>query len=387
MKLPRINIAIVSPSITSVTESFIKAHIDFIGGSKIVLYGQYPNMKIDGYSLSELYPEPNRAFEKLESLLPYHIAFRIKHKRRLERSPKKLVERFLITKNIRVVLAEYGFAGSAFVSVCRKLGIPLIVHFHGCDAYRKTPIEKHYKAYKEMFDYVSYVVVVSRDMERQLLGLGASQSKIVYNPYGSHPQFAKLMPDYYSNQLLSVGRFVDKKAPYLTLGTFRIVLGQFPELRLVMVGDGPLLNTCKNLSKSWGIEDKVNFPGILPHGQILSLMAQSFCFIQHSVVADDGDSEGTPVAVLEAGAAGLPVISTYHAGIPDVVIHEETGFLVDEFDVKGMANYVKILADDREKAKAIGEKARKHIKENFSMGKHIGTLEQLINMSVENYPE
>src|SRR5690606_35506477 len=103
-----------------------------------------------------------------------------------------------------------------------------------------------------------------------------------------------------------------------------------------------------------------------------------FCFLQHSIVADNGDSEGSPVGIIEASAAGLPVISTRHAGIIESVLEDKTGFLVDELDVISMSNYMSQLYKDRELCQIMGEAGRRHIKENFSLNKHLNQINNLI---------
>ena len=104
--------------------------------------------------------------------------------------------------------------------------------------------------------------------------------------------------------------------------------------------------------------------------------------MQHSVRASDGDSEGTPVAVLEAGAAGLPVVATRHAGIMDVVVDGETGLLVDEGDVDGMARCMVQLAREPDVAARLGEKARNHIVAEFSMDDRLGRLWNVIESAI-----
>ena len=83
-------------------------------------------------------------------------------------------------------------------------------------------------------------------------------------------------------------------------------------------------------------------------------MARARVFVQHSVVAEDGDHEGLPLAILEAGAHGLPVVATRHAGIPDAVREETDGFLVDEGDVQAMAVAMYRLAQDAALAARMG---------------------------------
>ncbi|NQT92949.1 MAG: glycosyltransferase family 4 protein, partial [Lentisphaerae bacterium] len=102
----------------------------------------------------------------------------------------------------------------------------------------------------------------------------------------------------------------------------------------------------------------------------------------HSVRSPDGDCEGTPVAVLEAGASGLPVVAKKHAGIKDVVISGETGILVDEFDVRGMSRAMLELARDPGKAGVLGANARERIVSEFSQEQRLGRLAEILEEAV-----
>jgi glycosyltransferase involved in cell wall biosynthesis len=106
-------------------------------------------------------------------------------------------------------------------------------------------------------------------------------------------------------------------------------------------------------------------------------------FVQHSVVAPDGDSEGTPVSVIEAGACGLPVVATRHGGIPDVVIDGETGLLVDEGDVAGMAERMQRLLKEPHTAGLLGKRAREHIQSHYSHTDSIEKLSRLLNSAAK----
>jgi len=198
-------------------------------------------------------------------------------------------------------------------------------------------------------------------------------------PYGPNDKFFDITPAYNCNTFFGIGRFVDKKAPYLTLLAFREVLEKAPDAKLIIGGDGILLNTCRNIMKAYDIDKSVSFPGILKPEETIMFMKNSLAFVQHSVIADSGDSEGTPVGVLEASAAALPVISTYHAGIPDVIINNETGILVNEYDIHAMAAGMIKLIEDKALAKSMGLAGRERIKNHFSMDKYISTLRNVIN--------
>jgi glycosyltransferase involved in cell wall biosynthesis len=145
-----------------------------------------------------------------------------------------------------------------------------------------------------------------------------------------------------------------------------------------MAGDGELLKVSKSLAKACQLESSILFTGVLSPTRIKDHFLHSMAFVQHSVVAENGDMEGTPVAVLEAQAAGLPVIATWHGGIPDVVIHGKTGLLSAEFDIESMADNMTRILREKGLAKQLGEAGRKRVKENFSMEKHLGILQNEI---------
>ena len=292
---------------------------------------------------------------------------------------RKALAVFFRKNAFELVLAEYGPTGAEIVESCRTAGVPLAVHFHGFDAYRENTIRTYAAPYREMFDYAAVLVAVSRDMRDQLVRLGAPPEKVVYNPYGVDTEtFSGSTPATAPPTFVAVGRFVEKKAPHLTVLAFRHVAEQVPDARLVMVGDGPLLNACRQVAETAGLRDRVEFPGVGNRSQIAALMKSARAFVQHSVISPDGDCEGTPVAILEAGASGLPVVATRHAGIKDVVLEGETGLLVDEYDVKAMSDAMLVLAENPEKAGELGANARERIVSEFNREQRMGRLAQIL---------
>jgi len=145
-----------------------------------------------------------------------------------------------------------------------------------------------------------------------------------------------------------------------------------------MIGDGPLLTACKQLAHGLGLQEAVEFLGIKKPEQVAASMREATAFVQHSMRGDLGNSEGTPLAVLEAGASGLPVVSTRHGGIPDVVPWGKTGFLVDEGDLDGMALWMTVLAKNPALAPELGAAARKHICTNYPLEVNISKLSSLL---------
>ncbi|MNG12084.1 GDP-mannose-dependent alpha-(1-6)-phosphatidylinositol monomannoside mannosyltransferase [compost metagenome] len=124
-------------------------------------------------------------------------------------------------------------------------------------------------------------------------------------------------------------------------------------------------------------------PGVLSKEQFSDYIENALAFVQHSVTAINGDQEGTPVAVLEASASGLPVIATFHAGIPDVIVDGETGLLVAEHDVDAMTQKMMLLLSNKELAKQLGKNGKERIKTHFTMEKHLKTIDALITKAIE----
>jgi glycosyltransferase involved in cell wall biosynthesis len=283
------------------------------------------------------------------------------------------------------VLAEYGTTGVQTFEACQHLGIPLIVHFHGFDASERGTLKEHANTYPSLFAEAAAIIAVSRVMERRLVFLGASPEKVHYNPCGVDcEEFKGAEPAKAPPIFLSVGRFVEKKAPHLTLKAFAAVQRAVPDARLRMIGDGALLPQCRTLAKELRIDEFVTFFGTQGKSFVQKEMQNVRCFVQHSVTAPSGDSEGTPVGVLEAGASGLPVVSTRHGGIPDVVIDGETGFLVDENDVDRMAERMTRMATSPGLAETLGLRARKYIQDNFSSERSLGHLWSIIESAIAN---
>jgi colanic acid/amylovoran biosynthesis glycosyltransferase len=286
-------------------------------------------------------------------------------------------------QRIDAVLAEFGPTGVAVMGACRRLGLPLVVHFHGYDASDRRVLERYAAGYSALFREAAALVAVSHEMRRRLTGMGAPPARVHYNPCGVDcEQFAGSEPARSPPLILAAARLVEKKAPQLTLAAFAEALRQHPEARLRMIGDGPLLGECRRLSARLSINHAVTFLGRQPHHVVAEEMRRARLFAQHSVEAASGAAEGTPVAVLEAGATGLPVVSTRHGGIPDVVADGETGLLVEERDVAGMARQMLRLLRDPARAAELGAAARRHVRANFSSSRSIGRLWAIIESSV-----
>lgn len=294
----------------------------------------------------------------------------------------KALVRFFSKKRINVVLAEYGPTAVSVMEACRLANIPLISHFHGYDAYRESLIQDLSQPYKNLFDISAAIVGVSRHMCNQLIDLGAGRNKVFHNPCGAEisdklcATLSTSLPRFFM-----VGRLVEKKAPFISLLAFSRLVSDVPDAELEIVGEGPLKSSCMQLARALGIDNRVIFTGAKPHDYVLQSMAKATCFMQHSVMAPDGDMEGTPVGVLEAMGMGLPVVSTRHGGIQDVIEEDITGVLVDEYDAKAMYNGMREIIHDPERAQEMGSRARAAVLAQWTSAKSISRLWTIIQQA------
>jgi len=282
-----------------------------------------------------------------------------------------------------VVLAQYGMTGTLLAPICEATNTPLVVHFHGHDATRDSVLAHYGEDYRKMFKVAAATIAVSEPMRKKLLGLGANNATLHVNRYGIDcEKFFGANPETAGPTFLAVGRFTEKKAPYLTLLAFKAVLDKVPTAQLRCVGDGALLGMCQDIATATGIAHAVTFLGKQTHEVIQNEMRSARAFVQHSVTAADGDSEGTPVAILEASATGLPVVATKHAGIPDVILNGKTGLLVDERDVDGMAKEMIRIATEPQTAREMGAAGAAHIREHLTLQQSISRLHDILSKAV-----
>jgi glycosyltransferase involved in cell wall biosynthesis len=219
-------------------------------------------------------------------------------------------------------------------------------------------------------------------MKETLISYGIPATKIRVLRCGVDPDHFTLRSRIPKNPMFfSVGRFTEKKAPYLTVLAFAEARQVLPEARLVLAGDGELLEATANLAIALDISKSVEFVGVQTPAQVADWMGQATALVQHSITPrfgpKAGDKEGTPVAVMEAMMSGLPVIGTNHAGIGEIVEHRKTGLLVEERDIHAMAKAMIEIHSDPVVAARLGATAREKAVQIYSKGFYIAALESL----------
>lgn len=366
-------VCIVSEEPPTITETFIQAHIDRLPARVIFLHGLKP-----------------RIGSRNALSMPRQLLYKV-GREFLGHSLNRMLtaaysEAFRRCRAI-AVLAEYGPSGAMVLDACRRAEVPLVVHFHGYDASVKAVLNEYAEVYRLLFAQAAAIIAVSRVMKGKLISLGAPAEKVHYNPYGIDcVKFSGGDPAVAPPLFVAVGRLVEKKGPLLTIRAFGLVHRSHPDARLRIVGDGPLLGECLHLVQRLGLGEAVTLLGPQSHEAVHREMRGARCFVQHSIEAASGDCEGTPLAILEAGAMGLPVVSTLHGGIPDVVIQDVTGLLVREGDVEGMARAMTGLLEHPPLAARLGAAARERVVRHFSVERSLARLSKIIESCVRIAP-
>lgn len=368
-----IKIAIVTNGRNKPMGTFSRNYIEMLPFKKIVLFGGFVPFFYKGTSLRK------------QKWQRYWLTFlALKNQQRFDTLIKNRLKKILLKEKIDCVLAEFMNTGAAVREVCEDLKIPVVSNVLGYEINQYEVLKRNESSYKKLANYKSMVVPVAKNMIPKLQELGFSDSQIIFSPLGARDEFFEIKPNYHSQTILAIGRFTAMKSPHSTIKAFHKALIQFPNAKLIFAGDGELLASSKKLVADLGILNNIDFIGwISPQAQ-LELLAQSVIFIQHSITTETGDAEGTPVAILEASAAGLAIVSTKHGGIIDTVIDGKTGFLVDENDWNTMGDHLIHLLGNPELIKRLGENGRKFIYENFSMRKHIEQVKTAIESLVSS---
>ncbi|MET0342788.1 MAG: glycosyltransferase [Polyangiales bacterium] len=262
-----------------------------------------------------------------------------------------------------VVLAQFGTNGRAAVTL-RDIGLldaPIATTWLGYDLSRI--IKTHGKGYyASLFARGDLQLPLSAHFRERLIGLGCPAEKISVHPLGIDPRrFAFTPPTPPQGgapvRIITVCRLVEKKGLEYALRALVEVARRGHAFEYHVVGSGPLREPLEALARELGLS-QVTFHGAQTRDAVVKLLAGAHVFLAPSVTARDGDEEGVPTAIKEAMAVGLPVVSTYHAAIPELITDDVSGMLVAERDVPALAHKLTAMITAPERWRAMTEAAR-----------------------------
>ncbi len=283
-----------------------------------------------------------------------------------------LVCALMETKKFDVLHCQFGTLG-IIGAMCKETDIfqgSVVVSFRGADITRG--IQGHGE---ELYSYIGHHVdrllpvcnyfadkLIAHDCPEEKISVLRSGIDLDDFPYSerSHPENGVI-------RFLSVCRLVEKKGLWYSLQAFSKVYQHHPNARFTIVGDGPLLAKLRELVTALGITHVVHFEGRKSREQLLDYYRNHHLFVGASVTSESGEMEGIPNALKEAMACGMPVISTFHSGIPELVVPGESGILVPEKDVAKLAEAMRRLLEQPETWVNMAKKARKVIEDQYDL--------------------
>ena len=271
-----------------------------------------------------------------------------------------------------LIHAHFGFTAYKLMLLKHFMRIPMVVTFGGTDLASHAVRPKTGDLYRVLFDVVEQLVAVSEDLRQSAIQLGCPPDKIITIHRGVDTgafQFADRASDGERElRILMVSRLSKKKGHLEAVAALAGLPEDVGNWHLSIVGSGPEEAAIREDVRGKGLEEKVTFTGNLPIEDVHRLMVGSDILLHPSLTPKDGDREGIPNALMEGQATGLPVISTRHGGIPELVVDGETGLLVGEYETAALTDALRQLLTSRETRLRLGAAGRKRIVAEFSLG-------------------
>jgi colanic acid/amylovoran biosynthesis glycosyltransferase len=282
--------------------------------------------------------------------------------------------------------AHYGPNGLRAMPLANVLKVPLIITFHGGDVtiinlrHQKTYLGfRHYMANKgKLKTSGATFIAVSKFVRQKLLEQGFPTERILVQYTGVDTEKFKPASTEDRPMILFVGRFVEIKGAEFLIRAASEVQRQFPDVELVLIGDGPLRRELETLAKR--SLRRFRFLGVLTAQEVSGWMNRASLLCMPSITTRSGEAEGFGMVCAEAQAVGKPVVAFKCGGIQEIISHENTGFLAAERDWQSLAGYLALLLQNAELRERFGRAGREVIVRQFDLEHCTRRLERVYRM-------
>ncbi len=263
---------------------------------------------------------------------------------------------------------------AVFAMAARMARVPVIFHLHGASFnvfYHDESGAAQKRVIRFVLDRMTRIIALSATWKADLGKITSNKNvSVIFNPVILPPAPARHDNTDANQMILFLGRLGVRKGSFDLLEAFRITLDTHPEAKLVMGGDGDI-EGAKTLARKLGVADSVLFPGWIGADQRELLFAEACVYTLPSY------HEGLPMGILEAMAAGLPVVSTCVGGIPEAVENGVEGYIVEPGAVARLADALSSLLSDANLRMRMGRAAREKVENSFSASRTLPKLENL----------
>jgi len=280
--------------------------------------------------------------------------------------------------------AHVGIDGAAALPLARRLGVPLVVTYHGFDATATDRAARkrgrRYRIYlrrrETLMREARLFIAVSQFIRASLLDRGFPENRIALHYIGVDTELFRPDPAVPREPVvLFVGRLIEKKGVRHLIAAMREVQARVPGSDLVIVGKGELKPELERQARELGV--RARFLGALSPEEVRAWMNRARALCVPSVRAEDGDAEGLPIVAPEAMAMGLPVVGSDSAGIPEAIRHGTEGFLAREGDEAALATHLQALLTNPPLWERMSRAAQDRVRDRFNLRAQIAELETL----------
>ena len=266
----------------------------------------------------------------------------------------------------------------------------LITSFRGYDISYYLQ-EQGEDVYNELFIKGDFFLANCEFFRQRAIRLGCDPKKIVVHGSGIDCSRFKFQPRQINPgekiQIATTGRLVEKKGIEYAIRAVARVAQIKPDIEFNIIGDGELKTHFEQVIQELNIADKVHLLGWMNQKEIIEILDNTHIFVAPSVTASDGNQDAPVNTLKEAMAMGLPVISTLHGGIPELVQDGISGFLVPEKDECAIAQKLIYLIEHPEIWASMGSSGRKYVEANYDINKLNDELEQIYHqLSIDKLP-
>jgi len=179
--------------------------------------------------------------------------------------------------------------------------------------------------------------------------------------------------------IVAIGRLIAKKGFANLIRACGLLIEHRISFRCEIFGEGPLENQLRAQIEELGLQERVQLLGAKPQHDLKEHLARANVFVMPSVAEAEGGMDNLPTVIMEAMAAGLPVVSTRIGGIPEMVVENETGFLVQPEDAMALVGAIEKVTNDRSLGQRLGQAGHERAQKLFSIEKNARDLCALLN--------
>ncbi|WP_205956581.1 glycosyltransferase [Pantoea stewartii] len=286
-----------------------------------------------------------------------------------------------------VFLVHFGYAG-ALANKLRELGIlkgKQATVFHGADISRRHILDEHKQDYRNLFQQSELMLPISHLWQNKLIEMGCPPEKIHVTRMGIEPEKFNFQPrDGFHTPLriVSVARLTEKKGLDVAVKASAMLKQRGGQFQYTIIGNGDQDKMMRDFIANESMQDCVTMPGFKPQEEIRKALSDADIFLLPSKTAADGDMEGIPVALMEAMAVGLPVVSTFHSGIPELIENNVSGWLVKEDDADALADTLLKLSQGEVDVAPVVAAARQKVETEFNQHIAYRELAQILERMV-----